>query len=110
MLKPGNAPIEPSRSYVNLLPGDPAPWFHQRSTSNPNYAFDTAAGRYIVLCFFASAGDSIGRAAIDRILSNRDLFDDVRFSFFGVSLDPRDEGEGRVCESMPGIRFFWDVA
>lgn len=109
MLRPGNAPIEASRSYVSLLPGDPAPWFHQRSTSNPNYAFDTAAGRYIVLCFFASAGDSIGRAAIDRILSNRHLFDDARFSFFGVSLDPRDEGEGRVRESMPGIRFFWDA-
>ena len=22
-------------SYINLLPGDPAPWFHQRSFSNP---------------------------------------------------------------------------
>ena len=23
--------------FRNLLPGDPAPWFKQRSTSNPNY-------------------------------------------------------------------------
>lgn len=59
-----NPTTEPSRSYVRLAPGDPAPWFNQRSTSNPNYAFDTAAGRYIVLCFFASAGDPIGRAAM----------------------------------------------
>src|SRR5689334_14141735 len=23
--------------YINLQPGDPAPWFHQRSISNPRY-------------------------------------------------------------------------
>jgi peroxiredoxin len=99
---------ELSQSFINLTPGDPAPWFHQRSTSNPNYAFDTAAGRYIVLCFYGTASDTPGRAAIQSVLTNRQHFDDVRFSFFGVSLDPRDEAEGRVRESMPGIRFFWD--
>ena len=103
-----NPTTEPSRSYVRLAPGDPAPWFNQRSTSNPNYAFDTAAGRYIVLCFFASAGDPIGRAAMQSVLAHRQQFDDVRLSFFGVSLDPGDETEGRVHESLPGIRFFWD--
>src|SRR5215475_2534855 len=103
-----NAQANTSRSYAKLTPGDPAPWFHQRSTSNANYAFDTAAGRYIVLCFFASAGDAIGRAAMESVLAHRQQFDDVRLSFFGVSLDPRDEAEGRVRESLPGIRFFWD--
>lgn len=99
---------QPSRPYANLTPGDPAPWFRQRSTSNPDYAFDTAAGRYIVLCFYGTAGDALGRAAIQSVLANRQHFDDVRFSFFGVSLDPRDKAERRVRESMPGIRFFWD--
>ena len=103
-----NPTTEPSRSYVRLAPGDPAPWFNQRSTSNPSYAFDTAAGRYIVLCFFASAGDPVGRAAMQSVLAHRQQFDDVRLSFFGVSLDPGDETEGRVHESLPGIRFFWD--
>ncbi len=28
-------------SFRTVLPGDPAPWFRQRSTSNPDYAFDT---------------------------------------------------------------------
>lgn len=41
--------------FVNLAPGNPAPWFHAASTSNPRYAFDTAAGRYILMCFFGSA-------------------------------------------------------
>ena len=103
-----NPKAEPSQTYVRLAPGDPAPWFHQRSTSNADYAFDTAAGRYIVLCFFASAGDAIGHAAMESVLARRQQFDDVRFSFFGVSLDPRDETEGRLRESLPGIRFFWD--
>jgi peroxiredoxin len=104
-----SALAEPSLSYVSLTPGDPAPWFRQRSTSNPNYAFDTTAGRYVVLCFYASAGDDVGRAAIRSVLNNRERFDDVRFCFFGVSLDPRDETEGRVRESLPGVRFFWDA-
>ena len=102
------AATERSRLYVSLTPGDPAPWFHQRSSSNPNYAFDTAAGRYIVLGFYATASDKPGRAAIQSVLENRHYFDDVRISFFGVSLDPRDEADGRVRESLPGIRFFWD--
>ena len=103
-----NAPSDPRLFDAPLLPGDPAPWFHQRSTSNPRYAFDTAAGRYIVLCFFGSAGDDQGRDAINAVLADRSHFDDVRVSFFGVSIDPADQAQNRVQESMPGIRFFWD--
>lgn len=94
--------------YVNLTPGDPAPWFHQRSTSNRRFAFDTVAGRYIVLCFFGTARDAQSREAIEFAIQRRDLFDDERASFFGVSLDPADEAEGRIHERIPGIRFFWD--
>src|SRR5215207_3952532 len=100
------ATAAPAQTYVTLAPGDPAPWFHQRSTSNLRYAFDTAAGRYIVLCFFMTAGDAAGRAALDAVQTHRHAFDDIRASFFGVSVDPRDESEARARESMPGIRFF----
>src|SRR5215218_3726058 len=103
-----NAPSDPRLFNAPLLPGDPAPWFHQRSASNPRYAFDTAAGRAIVLCFYASAADSQGRAALEAVFANRRHFDDTRACFFGVSLDPADESEGRVRDSMPGLRFFWD--
>ena len=95
-------------SYVDLQPGDPAPWFRQRSTSNPRYVFDTVAGRHVVLCFYGTARDEAGRAALDAVMAGRARFDDVRASFFGVSLDPSDEAEGRARESMPGIRHFWD--
>lgn len=56
--------VMPPLSYSNLTPGDPAPWFKQRSTSNPAYAFDTTAGRHIVLCFFGFAADPKAAAAL----------------------------------------------
>ena len=95
--------------YVNLEPGDPAPWFHQRSTAATDHAFDMAAGRYIVLCFFDSTRNDLGAAAIKRVIDNRNHFDDVRMSFFGVSHGACDEAEGRVRQHLPGIHFFWDV-
>src|SRR5262245_30722213 len=95
-------------SYRNLLPGDPAPWFHQRASVNPNYAFDAAAGRYLVLCFFMSAGNPRAQAALAAALANSALFDDQRAAFFGVSIDPADEQQKRVATRLPGYRYFWD--
>src|SRR6185503_10143863 len=95
-------------SYVALSPGDPAPWFHQRSTSNPRYAFDTVAGRWVVMCFFGTARDEDGQRAIAAAIANRRLFDDSKACFFGVSFDPEDEKEQRCTESLPGLRYFWD--
>jgi predicted 2-oxoglutarate/Fe(II)-dependent dioxygenase YbiX/peroxiredoxin len=101
-------PLVMSPRYAILAPGDPAPWFRQRSTSNPDYSFDTVAGRYVVLCFFGSAADPAAQAALGAVQVHRTLFDDMRACFFGVSLDPSDAASGRVQESLPGIRFFWD--
>ncbi|HEY2069587.1 MAG TPA: 2OG-Fe(II) oxygenase [Rhizomicrobium sp.] len=95
-----------ARSYVRLGTGDPAPWFHQRSSGNPRYVFDTAAGRHIVLCFFMTSRDGQSRAALQEVAKHRQLFDDANISFFGVTLDPKDETT--LKESMPGIRFLWD--
>ena len=40
-----------------LSPGETAPWFNaQALDGNPNYAFDTVGGRYILLFFAGSAG------------------------------------------------------
>ena len=94
--------------YANLLPGDAAPQFYQRSYSNPRYAFHTAAGRYVVLCFFGSAADAHSKAAIEAVQSRRKFFDDVTGCFLGVSADPSDESEKRVADDYPGYEFFWD--
>ena len=95
-------------SYVNLMAGDPAPLFIQRSGSNPRFVFDTAAGRYIVLCLGATASDKHAQAAIQAVKSRPQFFDDTTGSFFFVSVDPSDEAESRITESYPGYRIFWD--
>src|SRR5262245_39707021 len=99
---------ETARRYVALQPGDPAPWFHQRTESHPRYAFDTVGGRYVLMLFVASAADAQGKSAIDAVLANADMFDDHSVCFFGVTSDTRDESEGRLRNRIPGIRYFWD--
>jgi predicted 2-oxoglutarate/Fe(II)-dependent dioxygenase YbiX len=87
---------ESTRTYVRLAPGDPAPLFTQLIAPGEGYAFHRAAGRYVALCFIASAGDRLGGAVMDAAYARRDIFDDVHASFFGVSLDPRDDNEARL--------------
>lgn len=91
-----------------LMPGEPGPWFRQRSLSNPNYAFDTAAGRYIVLCFFGSARDHHSHAIIQAVAAHRGFFDDLKGCFFGVSSDPTDVSEARIADRYPGMRYLCD--
>jgi predicted 2-oxoglutarate/Fe(II)-dependent dioxygenase YbiX/peroxiredoxin len=95
--------------YAQLSPGDPAPWFHARSTANPRFAFDSTAGRYLVLLFHGSAADPHGAAALAAVRARPDLFDDDHASCFAVSADPADEAEGRLTDRYPGFRVFWDA-
>ncbi|MFD1702794.1 2OG-Fe(II) oxygenase [Methylopila henanensis] len=95
-------------SYYTLDVGDPAPWFTQRASSNPRYVFDTAAGRYVVLCFHGSTGLPGARDALDAVIARRGLFDDARACFFGVTVDPADETGNKVEAMMPGIRHIYD--
>lgn len=94
--------------YADFQAGDPVPWFVQRTSGNPNYAFNSTGGRYVVLCFHGSAANPEGHAALRAIQADRQLFDDENVCFFGVSIDPEDETLGRVREAIPGIRFLWD--
>ena len=98
----------PATDILLPLPGDPAPSFHQRTPANPRYAFDSAGGRYIVLCFPGSASDARSRAAMTAVLGRPDLFDDDHAAFFAVSHDPADETEARLANRIPGFRVFWD--
>jgi peroxiredoxin/predicted 2-oxoglutarate/Fe(II)-dependent dioxygenase YbiX len=95
-------------SFKNLLPGDPAPWFHARATTREKFAFESTGGRYLVLCFFMTASDARGQAAIAAALAEPGLFDDDKAAFFGVSIDPSDEAEKRGVNRIPGYRTFWD--
>ena len=91
-----------------ILPGDLAPSFYQRTPANPRYAFDTAAGRYIALCFLGSASTDRSRTALASVLGRPDLFNDDHTAFFAVSNDPKDEAAARLDNRIPGFRVFWE--
>ncbi|WP_112311754.1 2OG-Fe(II) oxygenase [Pseudogemmobacter bohemicus] len=96
-------------SYLQLTPGEPAPWFTLPAPSTPTYALDTTAGRYLLLCFFVSASGPHFAPRMQAVLARPDLFNDGFAAFFGISADPRDQ-EGRLQNRLPGYRFLWDNA
>ncbi|HEX7874665.1 MAG TPA: 2OG-Fe(II) oxygenase [Sphingobium sp.] len=92
-----------------LGPGDPIPSFYAHSLGNPRYAFDSVAGRYIVVSFVVS-----GRVpGVERFYADlcRDTgpFDDRFASLFLVSSDPADAAGDRLSERYPGVRIFIDA-
>lgn len=102
MTDPAPAPPRPPRI------GEPAPWFVARTAANSSFVFDTVAGRYIVLCFAGDLEHPQATEALAQVARRRELFDDEKAAFFGVSIDPADETQGRVADSLPGVRWFWD--
>jgi peroxiredoxin/predicted 2-oxoglutarate/Fe(II)-dependent dioxygenase YbiX len=91
-----------------LTVGEPAPWFEAPTTSQRQFHFHIAAGRYVVLCFFGSAGSERGRRVLTEFLGQRQQFDDDKCCFFGVSIDPDDQRLPYAQDQLPGIRFFCD--
>ena len=92
-----------------LMPGEPAPWFRGPVLqNNPNFEFDTMAGRYVVLLFAGSMGDPAAAAARMVLAAHRALLDDEKAMFFGITRDPADVAEGRITSMPPGIRWFLD--
>lgn len=70
-----------------LLPGQPAPWFTAPTPSNPEFAFDTAAGRYLLLLFLPLEPEP-RLAALRALSANQPLFDEVNTCAFVVYRDP----------------------
>lgn len=93
----------------DLVPGEPAPWFHaQALDGSQSYAFDTAAGRFVLLLMVPSAGEPAAQAALSHVRAHRALFDDDSACFFGVTADRQDAARGRIARELPGIRWFLD--
>ena len=91
---------------THLTPGDPAPWFSAPASNNPNFAFSTVAGRFVVLSFFGSVGEPAGGRFLQLVSERARIFDDSNMTFFGVSRDPGDAR--RVPLFAIGVRYFWD--
>jgi len=86
-------------------PGEPAPWFKAPTPSNPEYHFDTVAGRYALLLFLPLDVEA-RRAALARLLGHQEMLDDVRLSAFVVARDPQTLA---TAKDMPGLRWFLDA-
>jgi peroxiredoxin len=87
-----------------LTSGEPAPWFRATTPSNPEFTFESVAGRYIVLAFLPH--DLAARSLMLRTLAaHQRMFDDARASAFVVSRDPQAiAGAG----DMRGLRWIPD--
>lgn len=98
----------PAKPFVA---GDYAPWFHCPALSgSPSYAFDTVAGRHVLMLFFGTARIQVCADALAVVARHRKLFDDANAVFFGVTVDAADAADGRIAQQLPGIRFFLDYA
>lgn len=90
-------------------PGDPVPSLFVRACANPRYAFDSVAGRRIVVSFIGGARVPGVRTYLDQIYKSGALFDDVNASCFIVTNDPQDEAAQAIGDRYPGIRVIWDM-
>jgi predicted 2-oxoglutarate/Fe(II)-dependent dioxygenase YbiX len=106
-IDPAPAPAPAQRVRIPGF-GEPAPMFAAASEVNPRFQFASLGGKWLVLLFFGSLGHPVMKAAHDRILARRGLFDDERAMFFGVTLDPADVGERGLRNRLPGVRYFYD--
>ncbi|MDB5450496.1 MAG: hypothetical protein JWQ52_1624 [Phenylobacterium sp.] len=87
-----------------LTPGEPAPWFHAATPSNPEFAFDAVAGRFILLAFLPR--DVEGRTtALKALAAHQALFDDAKLAAFAVA---RDAQTAETAKDMRGLRWVLD--
>ncbi len=88
-----------------LLPGEAAPWFTAPTASSPEFVFDSAAGRYVLMLF--PPIEQAGRlAALKALAANQRLFDDARACAFVVLTDPATV---QGVRDMQGLRWFHDT-
>jgi hypothetical protein len=90
---------------MSLDPGEPAPWFRGATPSNPEFTFDSVAGRYVLLAFLPIE-DAARLQALKALAARRAMFDDARVSAFAVVRDPQTAAGAR---DMAGLRWVLDL-
>jgi predicted 2-oxoglutarate/Fe(II)-dependent dioxygenase YbiX len=89
-------------------PGEPTPAFHARSATNPRFAFDTVAGRWIMVLLPGSLAEP-GKAEqlAGMVGPHAGKLDAENAFLIVIGTDPADEREGRLKDG-PGRRVLWD--
>jgi hypothetical protein len=89
-------------------PGEPVPGFHARAEGNPRFAFDTVAGRWIMVLIpgsFAQAGLAERLAAM--VGPHAAALNTSHAYMIVIGTDPEDERSGRLRDGT-GRRVLWD--
>ena len=85
-------------------PGEPAPWFKAVTPSSPEFVFDSAGGRHVLMLFLPLSPEP--RVAALRALAARQaLIDPARLAAFIVVRDPETAAQAK---DMRGLRWFLD--
>lgn len=84
--------------------GQPVPWFSAPTPSNPDFVFDSAAGRYLLMLFLPLE-QAARVAALTALAAHQRLFDDVQASAFVIFRDP---ALGKGLKDMRGLRWMFD--
>ncbi|WP_296599267.1 2OG-Fe(II) oxygenase [Phenylobacterium sp.] len=88
-----------------LAVGQNAPWFVTRTPSTPDFAFETASGRYVLMLFLPEEPEARG-AAVRALAANQRLFDEVNACAFVIYRDPALEAGLR---DVRGLRWMIDA-
>ena len=84
--------------------GENAPWFTAPSPSNPEFVFDTAAGRYVLMLFLPVEADA-RLSALRTLAAHQRLFDDSKTTAFVILRDP---AVAQGMRDVRGLRWLMD--
>jgi predicted 2-oxoglutarate/Fe(II)-dependent dioxygenase YbiX len=89
-------------------PGEQVPPFHGRNAANPRFAFDTLAGRWVMVLVPGSLGDGAKLAALAGMVGpHAGRLQPGRAVLVVIGTDPEDERAGRLADG-PARRVLWD--
>lgn len=88
-----------------LATGEAAPWFRASTPSDPEFTFDSVAGRYILLLFSREVPEET-HLALKALAEHRQLFNDLQLSAFVIV---RDSATFAGARDMQGLRWVQDI-
>lgn len=88
-----------------LTIGESAPWFRAPTASSPEFVFDTAAGRYVLLVFLPLEPQA-RLATLKALAAHQQLFDVGRLVTFVIV---RDAETAATARDLPALRWVSDL-
>ncbi len=89
-------------------PGEPVPGFHARSEGNPRFAFDTVAGRWIMILIPGSLGQpGLAERLAAMVGPHAAALNTTHGYMLVIGTDAEDERAGRLRDGT-GRRVLWD--